>query len=351
MSRSSLIAAACVAGLALAARAQFFNFNIGGNMPAPAEVKGQVRLDPPHAVVGVPCSFVFSFEGTEKVRITGVAGLPDAGIAYLADALEPYADNTYRMPVRFLAPCTNTLHVTVQGMQTVERRRGNAYLQSRSSSFRKELPPLKLDVRALPEEGRPAAFSGAVGTSFTMTQSIAPDRVHPGDLVTATYTLTFDGYCPSNAWPRIEHLSKEFRAYEPKEVAATPTSRTWTQMLVPRTASATNSPLVSLSYYNPRIRRYEVARAYPKTLVFVSDKAASTQNTAVMVNAADEAAPGPQAAAPGTAAAPSLLVLRFGPSDASPVVATLPRSTPVKELARANGWRRLETPRAIGWSR
>ena len=319
-------------------------------MPPPAAVKGQVRLEPAHAVVGIPCSFVFTFEGTEKVRPTGVTGLPDSGVAYLAETLEPYADNTYRLPVRFLAPCTNTLHLKVEGTQTVERRSGNVF-RSASSSFRKELPPLKLEVRALPEEGRPASFSGAVGTSFTMTQTLTPDHVHPGDLVTATYTLAFDGYCPSNAWPRIEHLSKEFKAYDPKEVAATPTSRTWTQVLVPRTVSATNSPLVSLSYYNPRTRRYEVARAYPKKLVFVSDRAASTQNTAVMVNAADASEPGLQAAASGTSAAPSLLVLRFGPSDASPVIATLPRNTPVKERARSNGWRRLETPRATGWSR
>ena len=350
MSRSSLGVVACVAGLALVARAQFFNFNIGGGMPPPAEVKGQVRLEPAHAVVGIPCSFVFTFEGTEKVRPTGVTGLPDSGVAYLAETLEPYADNTYRLPVRFLAPCTNTLHLKVEGTQTVERRSGNVF-RSASSSFRKELPPLKLEVRALPEEGRPASFSGAVGTSFTMTQTLTPDHVHPGDLVTATYTLAFDGYCPSNAWPRIEHLSKEFKTYDPKEVAATPTSRTWTQVLVPRTVSATNSPLVSLSYYNPRTRRYEVARAYPKKLVFVSDRAASTQNTAVMVNAADASEPGSQAAASGTSAVPSLLVLRFGPSDASPVIATLPRNTPVKERARSNGWRRLETPRATGWSR
>ena len=350
MSRSSLCALACVSGLVLAARAQLFNFNFGGNRVAPADVKGQVRLEPSHAVVGIPCSFVFTFRGSEKVQPTGVTGLPDLDIVYLADTLEPYADNTYRLPVRFLAPCTNTLHLKVEGVQTVERRSGNVF-RSMSTNFRKELPPLKLEVRALPEEGRPATFSGAVGTSFTMTQTLTPDHVHPGDLVTATYTLAFDGYCPSNAWPRIEHLSKEFKAYEPKEVATTPTSRTWTQVLVPRTTSATNSPLVSLSYYNPRTRRYEVARAYPKKLVFVSDKAASTQNTAVMVNAADASEPGQQVAASGTSTGSSLLVLRFGPSDVSPVIATLPRSTPVKELARSNGWRRLETHRAIGWSR
>ena len=336
------------AGLAWTAHAQFFNFNFGGG--APADVTGEVRLVPSPAVVGVPCHLVFSFASRQKVQVQRVSGLPETGVAYLAEMLEPYANNTYRLPVRFLAPCTNTLHLAVEGMLTTARG-GGAFQMTTSSGFRKALAPLALDVRPLPEAGRPADFSGAVGTSFTLEQTLTPDRVHPGDLVTATYTLTFDGYCPSNAWPRIEHLSTAFRAYEPKEAAATPTSRTWTQVLVPRTVSATNSPLVSLSYYNPRTRRYELARAYPKKLVFVSDKAASTQNTAVMVNAADASEPGSQAAASGTSAAPSLLVLRFGPSDASPVITTLPRNTPVKERARSNGWRRLETPRAIGWSR
>ena len=41
MSRSSLGVVACVAGLALVSRAQFFNFNIGGVMPPPAAVEAR----------------------------------------------------------------------------------------------------------------------------------------------------------------------------------------------------------------------------------------------------------------------------------------------------------------------
>ena len=58
MSRSSLGVVACVAGLALVSRAQFFNFNIGGGMPPPAAVKGQVRLEPAPAGGGIPGSGV-----------------------------------------------------------------------------------------------------------------------------------------------------------------------------------------------------------------------------------------------------------------------------------------------------
>ena len=345
MSANRLVLLAACALVAGAARAQFHSFFGGGRREPMPEVSGSVRLEPAEAVVGTPCHFVFSFTGGSQVSVQRVAGLPDRGVEYLADQFEPYADNTYRLPVRFLEPNTNTLEVAVSGMQTVEQGRGTAFRSSYSTSFQKRLPPLRLNVRPLPEQGRPAAFAGAVGTKFTMTQKLVPDHVRPGDLVTATYELVYDGYCPSNAWPVVERLSKEFKAYEPKEVARGPNAFKWTQILVPRTTAATNSPLVSLCYYNPHTRRYEYARAWPKKLTFVSDQAASTENTSVVI-AAPETAP---AAAVPAGNAP--VVLRFAPSDASPVVATLPPGTPVKELAKANGWRRLETPRAIGWSR
>lgn len=332
-----------------AVHAQFFNLNMGGrSMP---ELKGTVRLEPSEVVVGTPCGFVFDFGRDSTVNIQQIAGLPEGRIEYLSQTIEPYADGTYRLAARFLEPCTNmTLNLVVSGMQTVEQGRGGAFHSSYSTSFRKRLPPLRLDVRPLPTVGRPASFAGAVGTKFTMTQTLEPDHVHPGDLVKATYELRYDGYCPSNAWPTIEHLSKEFKAYEAKEVERTPHSFKWTQMLVPRTTAATNSAFVSFPYYNPHVRRYEVARAPPKKLVFVSDKAASTKNTAVMI---DDSAKKTDSRAEGEAekAGNEPIVLRFAPSDASPAIATLPPGTPVKELARSNGWRRLETPRAIGWSR
>ena len=347
MSRNKIFVAMLSLVVSMTVWGQFFNFNFGGGNAENVDLKGSVRLEPSGVVVGIPCSLVFSFATERKVQIQSVSGLPNEDVEFLADTIEPYADNTYRLPIRFLAPCTNVLQMTVEGMQTVERG-GGSFRMTSSSSFRKRLPPLKLDVRELPDHGRPQNFSGAVGTKFTMTQKLEPDHVHPGDLVTATYELKFDGYCPSNAWPNIEHLSKEFKAYEPKEVVRTPNSFKWTQILVPRTIAATNSALVSLNYYNPRLRRYEVARAYPKKLIFVSDKAASTENTSVVITTSEETA---ASSASPMQTAGSALVLRFGPSDASPVIATLPPDTPVRELAKSNGWRRLETPRAIGWSR
>lgn len=357
MRRLSVLAAAAAA--LLAAEAQFFNlFQRGPSVNT--DVTGVARLLPSSVVAGQPCAIMLELDVEKNVGIENlqVGGLPDAEdgrVAYgeafetLADGASKKAGRTvkrFRLPVRFLAPVTQEVALVVQGMATVRRQQGGMSFSS-SSSFGTRLAPFRVEVQPLPTDRRPQGFSGAVGTRFEMTQKLEPDHVRPGDLVTATYELTFDGYCPSNVWPSVEHLSTAFKAYDPKEVSRTADRVVWTQVLVPQTVTATNAAFVSLSYYNPRTKRYEVARARPKALTFVSSEAASTENTAVVVTA--DAAPAAERAdaAPGNGP----ITLRVAPSDASPAVAVLPPGTPVVERARANGWRRLESPRAIGWTR
>ena len=356
MRRLSILLAA---GALLSAQAQFFNiFQKGPSVNT--DVTGMARLEPSSVVVGQPCAVLLELDVEKSIGIENlqVGGLPDAdggkvvygeGFENLADGKSAKAGRIvkrFRLPVRFLAPATQEVSMVVQGMATVRRQQGGMSFSS-SSSFGTRLAPFRIEVQPLPTDRRPASFSGAVGTRFEMTQRLEPDKVRPGDLVTATYTLTYDGYCPSNVWPAVEHLAREFKSYDPKEVSRTENKVVWTQVLVPQTASATNSALVSLSYYNPRTRRYEVARARAKPLTFVSSEAASTENTAVVVTA--DAAP----AAVRTDATPGNgpITLRVAPSDVSPVVTVLPPGTPVVERARSNGWRRLESPRAIGWTR
>ena len=348
-----------VAGALLAAQAQFFNFFQKGPS-VNADVTGAARLEPSSVVVGQPCAIVLELDVEKSVGVENlqVGGLPDAddGKVVYGEEFENLADGKsakagrivkrFRLPVRFLASVTQEVAMVVQGMATVRRQQGGMSFSS-SSSFGTRLAPFRIEVQPLPEEKRPAGFSGAVGTRFEMTQRLEPDHVRPGDLVTATYELKYDGYCPSNVWPAVEHLTKAFKAYDPKEVSRTEGKVVWTQVLVPTAVTATNSALVSMYYYNPRTRRYEVARARAKPLTFVSSEAASTENTAVVVTA-DEA---PAETRADASVGNGPITLRVAPADASPVVAVLPPGTPVVERARANGWRRLESPRAIGWTR
>ena len=356
MRRLSVLAVAAVA--ILAADAQFFNFFQKGPS-VNTEVTGKARMEPSAVVVGQPSAILLELDVEKNIGVESlqVGGLPDAGVVYgegfenLPDGSSPRAGRTvkrFRLPVRFLSSVTQEVSMVVQGMAVVRRQQGGMSFSS-SSSFGTRLAPFKIEVQALPTDRQPQGFSGAVGTRFQMEQKLTPDHVRPGDLVTATYTLTYDGYCPSNVWPGIERLSKEFKAYDPKEISRTEGKIVWTQMLVPLTVAATNSAFVSLSYYNPHPKRYEVARARPVPLVFVSGEAASTENTAVVVTT--EATGAARGEAENAGGGERTVTLRLAPSDASPVVAVLPPGTPVTELSRHNGWRRLESPRAIGWSR
>ena len=348
---------ALLAVCAPCARGQWFSFPRSQRiqeMPQFA-VSAKARCEPSEPVVGEPCAIVLELDVDRKASFDDlrVGGMPEAGDVFEYGAFENLADGKsatpghvvkrMRLPMRFLKPVSREVSLTVGGMVGT--------VQGGSSFFRNfgvRLDPLRLVARPLPERGRPADFSGAVGGRFALKQTLDRDHVRPNDLVTATYALTFDGYCPSNVFPHVEGLSKEFKSYEPREVERTGRRVVWTQALVPRTAAATNTASVTFNYYNPRTQRYEVARARPLELTFVSAEAASTENTSVSVTDAAEAAK-PSAAAAEAVQRP--VVLRFAPSDASPVIAKLPPGTPARELATWNGWRRLETPRAIGWEK
>ncbi|MGN0851788.1 MAG: SH3 domain-containing protein [Kiritimatiellia bacterium] len=358
--RILLAALAIVLSGRLPAQWPFGGFTRMPRQQAPrSKISGRAELAPSRVFAGEPCAIVIELAldkglGIEELRVNG---LPDAdsGVVYgeeienLPDTLLPTNRvlKRFRLPARFLSPRNEEIAIVLQGMQVSRRQQGGMSFSS-SSSFSVRLPPFSLAVLPLPDDRKPADFSGAIGTGFRMTQTLSADHVHPGDLITATYELAYDGHCPSNAWPRIERLSRAFKAYAPKEVARTDKSVTWTQILVPQTTAATNTPLVSLDFFNVRTRRYEVARANPKTLVFVSDSAAPTENTAVVI--ATEKKPAAEER-PAAASATGPLVLRLAPSEKSPVLATLPPHTPVRVLAQIRGWRRVETPRAIGWTR
>ena len=342
--------------LAVTAQAQLFNFRSIDSSPR-SQVHGRTWLEPSAPVAGELCAFMLELDVEKGVGVEDiqVSGRPDATDDVIYGDIENLADITstsnrvtkrFRIPVRFLAAREISVVPSIHGMQTIRRNTGGMSLSS-SSSFAIRPKGFRFSVSSLPENGRPLAFSGAIGRNFSIKQRLAPENVHPGDLVTATYELSFEGYCPSNSFPSAERLSREFSAYPMKETARTGTSITWTQMLVPKTAAATNSALVSFNFYNLGTKRYEVAVAHPARLNFISAEAASTENTQVAIDSAP--ASGEPATLRDDDRAP--LTLRFAPSDSSPVIATLPPGTPAKECGRVNGWRRLATSGAIGWSR
>jgi len=314
-------------------------------------VKAKAWFNSTVTMVGEPVELAVTVEpGTLRIEPGSVkieAGFPELAVK---GGLRNDSPNSYKVRATFLEAGTNDIGLAVSGTYSGAYcvTNGNMISSGRvvNQPFRIGLKPARIVVKPLPAGGRPTDFSGAVGTRFAISQKLTPDRVHPGDLVTAEYRLDFDGYCPSNAEVRVDNISREFKAYDTKEVSRDAKSVVWRQILVPRTTEATNSALASFSYYNLRTKRYERTRANPAKLTFVSAEAASTENTRVMVNESSDAA-NPMTDGAKSAA----IVLRFAPNAKSPVVATLPPGTETRETGRLNGWRRLESDRGAGWTR
>ena len=333
------------------------------SLPASA-LSVRARCEPAEPVVGERCDLILELDIDRRVGFENppqVSGMPEGGDVQVTygplENLEDKPSSTagrvvkrLRCPMRFWAPVSLEVpSLRIRG--EVADRTGQLY------AFNRQFAPVRLEVRPPPEKDRPANFTGAVGRKFLLKQSLNRDHVRLNkEFVTVAYTLAFsDGYCPKNVFPDVGRFSKDFKVYPPKEAERKEDARsgmtrvTWKQDLIPLTAQATNTASVSFTYYNTQTKRYEVAHADPLPIAFVSAEAESSENTRVAVTGlatTQEASVGK-----GADVTTEALVLHFAPSEDSPIVVTIDAGTPVKELATWNGWRRLEAPNAIGWTR
>lgn len=146
------------------------------------------------------------------------------------------------------------------------------------------------DVQALPTQGRPVNFSGAVG-SFTIRAAASNTRVRVGDPIELTLTITGDGVLDSLPPPRLESqpgLDRLFRI--PQEALAGRVEgnrKVFQQTLRARTTDATAVPAIEYPHFDPRRGEFVIARSEPIALtVSASSEFASAD---VVSNAAVEA--------------------------------------------------------------
>jgi tetratricopeptide (TPR) repeat protein len=132
--------------------------------------------------------------------------------------------------------------------------------------------PITLNVLPLPEEGKPAGFSGAVGR-FTLQVSAAPTEVTAGDPITLRMTLNGSGNLAEATPPQLVSTDG-FRTYETqpgKSESSGPGTATiaksFEQVLIPNDAHVRAVPAVRFSYFDPQAHRYETARTDPIALV------------------------------------------------------------------------------------
>jgi tetratricopeptide (TPR) repeat protein len=161
-----------------------------------------------------------------------------------------------------LGPATMGMSIVVP-----RSRRGSG--SGFGSLFGEELRPVQvaadaitLDVLPLPEVGRPAGFSGAVGR-FKMDVSIAPREVKVGDPITVTTRLRGDGLLEGLVSPAIP-ASEMLRVYPVQSPRADQDGgRTFEQVVIPLAEGPLALTGPAFSYFDPEAREYKTLSSAP----------------------------------------------------------------------------------------
>lgn len=126
--------------------------------------------------------------------------------------------------------------------------------------------PLELEVRPLPETGKPPEFYGLVGR-YTIAATASPTQVNVGDPITLTIRVGGNPFLKPVQWPVLEQvpgLATNFKILTEK---ASPFleagTKVFTQTLRANSDKVTQIPAIPLAFFDPDKGGYVVAKTDP----------------------------------------------------------------------------------------
>lgn len=170
-----------------------------------------------------------------------------------------------RSVTRAYFPIGAGVHVLEPARLVYDIRRGVLY-SPQSHELRSD--SLRVVVLPLPDAGRPATFTGAVGR-FEVRARLEPDDVPAGEATALIVEVEGDGHIKTLPPPRLPSLDG-VQVHPPSEHAdvrshrgvVTGTKR-FTWVLVPESPGRIELPPIEYAYFDPARREYVVARSAP----------------------------------------------------------------------------------------
>ncbi|HEX6434792.1 MAG TPA: BatD family protein, partial [Gemmatimonadales bacterium] len=136
---------------------------------------------------------------------------------------------------------------------------------SQEERFALSSRPETLTVRPLPAVGRPANFSGAVGSGLKLERRVTPPTAHAGEGVTVELALNGEGNTalwppPDIRWPRavrayVDRVEEQVRTMEGRISGI----KTFHYLVVPDSSGPVTLPPVNYAYYDLSSRGYRSA--------------------------------------------------------------------------------------------
>ena len=140
-------------------------------------------------------------------------------------------------------------------------------------------PIINIMVKPLPEEGRPANFSGMVG-SYSFTADFDRTNLKVGEALTLSVEIKGDGTPGTLTDPKFPDFS-DFRSVPPennisKKIVGNKviTTKNIKVFLYPKKKGEFSIPEISYSWFNPAKKKYETAKAGPWNIVVEKGEAA-----------------------------------------------------------------------------
>lgn len=125
--------------------------------------------------------------------------------------------------------------------------------------------PVTVEVNPLPEEGRPASFSGAVG-QFDIQGAVDRYEARVGEALTLTLKIEGRGNVTSIEQPKFQ-LPTGVDVYDSKGKTKSGRGgvgeRVFEILLIPRSSGKFQIPSIELSYYDPQARKYVAKSTQP----------------------------------------------------------------------------------------
>ncbi len=131
-------------------------------------------------------------------------------------------------------------------------------------------PVITIHVKPLPTEGKPKDFDGAVG-QFQIKSSIDKTKLTTDDAASFTVTISGEGNVNLLSAPTIQ-FPNSVESYDPKvkdnfhKTNPFGGSRSYTYVLMPKTAGKITIPAVAFSYFDPNTKAYETVQTQPHVL-------------------------------------------------------------------------------------
>ena len=130
---------------------------------------------------------------------------------------------------------------------------------------------LGIEVKNLPENGKPASFAGAVG-NYNFKSDIDKTELSTNEAVTITLTVSGTGNVELLQMP-TPVFPPDFEVYDPKITTSTNVgsqglsgTKRAEYLVIPRRAGSFTIPAVEFSFYNPSNESYQTLSSQPYTI-------------------------------------------------------------------------------------